>query len=146
MDTITGALTYDGSVLDTVLNTVVLVVAIVALVAQGRSPWWVVLVVITVLQVVLWFALGVVGFSLIWSALAGAAVVELVGRRRMPGNRWALGVAAVAALVLIVYYAVTLPAITTVAHLLAVLVGIGVHALVRRTGRAGRARPAVPDR
>lgn len=136
MQTIISALTYDGSVFDTVLNAVVLVIVLAALLAQGRSPWWVVAIVVVVLQVVLWFALDVVGFSLVWSGLAGAAIVEFIAARRAK-RRWsALAVGVVASLAAILYYAVALPPITTIAHLLALLVGVGLTALARRVRRS----------
>jgi hypothetical protein len=130
--TIIAALTYDGSIVDTVLNAVVLIVVLAALVAQRRSPWWITLAVMTVLQVALWFAMGVVGFSLVWSGLTGAILVELIAQRRSPSRRWVLVVSAAVAGAAIIYYAVTFPPVTTIAHLLAVLVGAGIHALARK--------------
>jgi hypothetical protein len=119
------ALTYDGSVFDTALNAVVLVIMITALAVQSRSTWWITLVAMVVLQVVLWFALEASGISVVWSGLAGAALVDLVERRLSsrrtsaparlphatdPGPRQSvLATAAGIAVAAMVFYAVALP-------------------------------------
>jgi hypothetical protein len=151
------ALTYNGSVLDTTLNTVVLVILIAALAAQKRSPWWITFVAMVALQVVLWFALEAAGISVVWSGLAGAALVELGAGRTSsrhtvasdrppaaiitaPTRRRLLIAAAVVAMAAIVYYAVALPPISTVAHLLALLVGAGIHTVARGISRRSASR------
>ena len=139
MQTIVRALTYNGSVLDTVLNAIVLIVLVAALLTQRRSPWWTALVVVVVVQIAVWFALGVVGFSLVWSGLAGVAAVDLLVRRGTSG-RWMLRGALIIALAALLYYAVTVPPISTIAHLLAVAVGAGIHALALRAPRHLSAR------
>ena len=141
MDLIITALGYDGSVLDTVLNAVVLIAVLTALSAQRRSPWWIVLIVMAVLQVALWLAAGAVGFSVVWAGLAGAVVVELVVRSgSRPRQHSMLVIALVVVLAAIIYYAVTLPLITTIAHLLALVLGVGIHLLARRILRTSGAR------
>jgi hypothetical protein len=145
------ALTYNGSVFDTALNAVVLVILITALTVQSRSPWWITLVAMMTLQLVLWFALEASGISVVWSGLAGAALVDLVGRRlssrRTPAparlsratdpesRQWVLATAVGIAAAAMVFYAVALPPITTVAHVLALVVGAGIHALTRWVAR-----------
>ena len=141
MDLIITALGYDGSVLDTVLNAVVLIAVLTALSAQRRSPWWIVLIVMAVLQVALWLAAGAVGFSVVWAGLAGAVVVELVVRSgSRPRQHSMLVIALVVVLAAIIYYAVTLPLITTIAHLLALVLGVGIQMLARRILRTSGAR------
>ena len=141
MDLIITALGYDGSVLDTVLNAVVLIAVLTALSAQRRSPWWIVLIVMAVLQVALWLAAGAVGFSVVWAGLAGAVVVELVVRSgSRPRQHSMLVIALVVVLAAIIYYAVTLPLITTIAHLLALVLGVGIHLLARWILRTSGAR------
>ena len=141
MDLIITALGYDGSVLDMALNAVVLIAVLTALSAQRRSPWWIVLIVMAVLQVALWLAAGAVGFSVVWAGLAGAVVVELVVRSgSRPRQHSMLVIALVVVLAAIIYYAVTLPLITTIAHLLALVLGVGIHLLARRILRTSGAR------
>jgi hypothetical protein len=167
---ILDALTYNGSAFDTILNSVVLVVLIVALALQSRWPWRITFVGMAVVQVALWFGLGVTGISVVWSGLAGAALVELVARSRsarqrstsdlplpvgssvtarppagtaaIPDRRWMLRAALVVAFAAIVYYAVALPPISTVAHLLAVVVGVGIQVGARKLGRRSSAPKA----
>jgi hypothetical protein len=165
---ILDALTYNGSVFDTILNAVVLVVLSVAVAVQARRPWLITLVALAIVQVALWFGLGATGISVVWSGLAGAALVDLVSRpsptprpslaearetpnhqisdretpdggtpdRETPDPRWMLRAALVVAFAAIAYYAVALPLISTVAHLLALVVGAAVHLGARRL--AGR--------
>ena len=141
MDLIITALGYDGSVLDTALNAVVLIAVLTALSAQRRSPWWIVLIVMAVLQVALWLAAGAVGFSVVWAGLAGAVVVELgVRSGSRPRQHSMLVIALVVVLAAIIYYAVTLPLITTIAHLLALVLGVGIQMLARRILRTSGAR------
>jgi len=141
VDLIITALGYDGSVLDTVLNAVVLIAVLTALSAQRRSPWWIVLIVMAVLQVALWLAAGAVGFSVVWAGLAGAVVVELgVRSGSRPRQLSMLVIALVVVLAAIIYYAVTLPLITTIAHLLALVLGVGIQMLARRILRTSGAR------
>jgi len=141
VDLIITALGYDGSVLDMALNAVVLIAVLTALSAQRRSPWWIVLIVMAVLQVALWLAAGAVGFSVVWAGLAGAVVVELVVRSgSRPRQHSMLVIALVVVLAAIIYYAVTLPLITTIAHLLALVLGVGIHLLARRILRTSGAR------
>lgn len=147
------ALTYNGSVLDTALNICVLAVVIAPFVGQSRSLWWITLLVMVELQVALWLALNATGISVVWAGLAGAVIVDRVAARRGTGQPVAasgssrlssvtIGVAIAA----IAYYAVTLPPISTVAHLLAVGVGAAVHALVRTVERRESAPTAGPFR
>jgi len=141
VDLIITALGYDGSVLDTALNAVVLIAVLTALSAQRRSPWWIVLIVMAVLQVALWLAAGAVGFSVVWAGLAGAVVVELgVRSGSRPRQLSMLVIALVVVLAAIIYYAVTLPLITTIAHLLALVLGVGIQMLARRILRTSGAR------
>jgi hypothetical protein len=157
------ALTYNGSVFDTALNAVVLVILITALAVQSRSTWWITLVAMVALQVALWVALEASGISVVWSGLAGAALVDFVERhlasRRTPAparlshatdpesRQWVLATAVGVAVATMVFYAVALPPITTVAHVLALVVGSGIYALTRRVThwRADRHARKVTD-
>jgi hypothetical protein len=193
------ALTYNGSVFDTILNAVVLVVLCVAVAVQARRPWLITFVTLAIVQVALWFGLGATGISVVWSGLAGAALVDLVSRpsptprpslaearetpnhqisdretpdrgtpdgeapdggipdrgtpdrgtpdRGTPDRRWMLRAALVVAFAAIAYYAVALPLISTVAHLLALVVGAAVHLGARRlVGRTVTSKtPAVRE-
>jgi hypothetical protein len=150
MHIITPALTYDGRIFDTVLNTVVLLVLIAAFAVQQKSPSWITLVAMSALQVTLWFALGATGFSVVWCGLAGAVLVDLVAthtsRRRSPEsisrlNLWWIPLAAfIVVIAAIAFYAVAIPPISTVAHLLALAVGAGIDSLTASLPRWNRSR------
>ena len=151
------ALTYNGSAFDTMLNAAVLVILIVALAIQRRSPWWISLVVMVVVQVTLWSTLGATGVSVLWSGLTGVAVVEFVAGRESSGRtptatrsstatsplsrrRWMLTATILVALATLVYFAVTLPPLSTVAHLLSLGIGAGVHTVARSAVRRRASR------
>lgn len=103
-------------------------------------------------QVLLWFIVDAVGVSVIWATMAGYSLVLRTTRREAytPGRRRLLTVALVSVLIGIVYYAVTLPFITTVAHVVAVLLGIGFFILpgrfrIAKKAEQGRTRQKAPD-
>lgn len=126
-------LTYEGQVRDLVINYALVVLVllpyvVVATDAKGSGDWaWAAcLAVALVVQVLLWFAVGATGVSIVWSALAAFTLMDLwrgdIGRAQ-PNTFLAL-LALGGAGTGIVYYALTFPRITTIAHLCAVLLGI----------------------
>ncbi|SEK50347.1 hypothetical protein SAMN05428989_0237 [Pseudoxanthomonas sp. GM95] len=120
-------LTYDGCVLHSVINHGLCVVMTVALAwktpSSGRrhAGWLVCLLLVSALQVMLWW-FGAMGVSLVWCALCGYGLTQFRGTRG--AARVGLVVALLLAVAGLVFYAMTFPAITTVAHACAVLVGV----------------------
>ncbi|SKB39554.1 hypothetical protein [Luteibacter sp. 22Crub2.1] len=130
-DLIIRSLTYDGSVLHTTIN-----VALLAITTTGNAwawrarpfrawlPWLSVFVVMTAIQIGLWFLANAAGISCIWSALAGVALIQWQRTGAQDrASRLALAIAAAAGLVGIALYLVWLPPITTIAHLISAVVG-----------------------
>ncbi len=96
--------------------------------AKGSDGWaWATcLAIALVVQVLLWFAVGATGVSIVWSALAGFLLMDL-WRGDIGGahaNTFMALLALGGAGAGIVYYALTFPLITTIAHICAVLLGI----------------------
>ncbi|WP_260926598.1 hypothetical protein [Novosphingobium sp. 9] len=118
--------TYDGSVKHCVINYALVAAGVGLHTVPEASPvdqrggWVPLAVVIAVLQVSLWLVMNAAGVSLVWSALYGHAFAGTGGR----GRPLRLALLSAGALGL-VYYAVTFPPVTTVAHLLAALMGAG---------------------
>ena len=127
-------LTYDGQIRHVVINYALILLTVLPF-AFARSrprraaawPWGGCLGLAFGVQVLLWFTLGASGVSIVWCALAGYALMGFL--RAEPGlvpqsrvlTILALGSAAAG----ILYYALTFPALTTIAHLCAVVLGIG---------------------
>ncbi|MBX3014608.1 MAG: hypothetical protein KF832_24020 [Caldilineaceae bacterium] len=127
--TLMNSLTYEGHWLHAWLNAMLIVLTVLPFLRAPRPPGWrphqgwkLCLGIITLLQVALWFLADAVGVSLIWCAMAGFLAGES-WRGGFTQNRLAQA-ALLAALAAIVYYAIAFPLITTVAHLVAVLVGV----------------------
>ena len=131
---------YDGQIRDVAINYALIAIALLPYVFAGWRPagstdwnWAACLGTALVVQVLLWFAARATGVSIIWSALAGYTLMELwsggTGIARQNGfpALVALGGAGAG----IVYYALIYPLITTIAHLCAVVLGIGVCVSLR---------------
>jgi hypothetical protein len=134
-------LSYDGSLLHSVINHGLCLSSASALAWQaqrtgrGHRGWVCRLVLAVTIQVAFWW-LGAMGVSLVWCMLSGDALMQLRGARG--AARWGLVAALLLALAGLVFYAVTFPAITTIAHGCAVVLGWTMAALRARRRR----RPA----
>ena|SRR5688500_8083243 len=143
LHTIGNGLSYGGQLLHIFINYALILLTVAPFLLNGhrlasskQQGWIVNLVVITCLQVVVWFLAGGVGVSLIWCAMAcflalhywRGGFAEAEKRKRLTQ------VALIAALAAIVYYAVAFPVITTVAHLIALLVGMILFLIVGYKG------------
>ncbi len=134
------ALTYEGQVRDVVINYALIVLVVLPYVfvrnragGPGGWGWTVCLAIALVVQVLLWFAVQATGVSIIWSALAGFLLMDL-WRRAMGDaqpNRYLALLALVSTGAGIVYYALTFPPITTIAHICTVAFGIVVWFFLR---------------
>lgn len=138
---IVAGLTYNGSLLHIPINYGLIAITLVPFLAPGAhgsarlgSRWVGCFLIALAVQVLLWFVVDAVGVSVIWATMAGYSLMLRTTRREAytPDRRRLLTVALVCALIGIVYYAVTLPFITTVAHVIAVLLGIGIFFILPR--------------
>ena len=133
-------LSYEGSLRDVVINYALIVLVVLPYVfvrnragGPGGWGWAVCLVVALVVQVLLWFVVQATGVSIIWSALAGFLLTDIlrVGLSEAQPNSVLVLLALACTGAGIVYYALTFPPITTVAHLCAVLLGLAVWFVLR---------------
>lgn len=131
-EVIIRGLTYDGSVLHSVINHGLCVASVLALAwraqAMGRAhrEWVCCLLLASVIQVALWY-LGAMGVSLVWCMVSGFALLQV--RDTPVPARWGLVAALLLALAGLVFYAMTFPTITTVAHGCAVVLGVVIGAV-----------------
>ena len=153
LQVIVAGLTYNGSLLHIFINYSLIALTLVPFLAPGAHGssrlgyhWAPCFLIALAVQILLWFIADAVGVSVIWATMAGYSLVLRTTRREAytPDRRRLLTVALVSALIGIVYYAVTLPFITTVAHVIAVLLGIGIFSIV--PGRFRRAQKASQGR
>lgn len=135
-----NGLTYEGQLLHIIINYTLIILTVAPFLLHRDSSnnrkhrgWLESFAIITFFQVVVWFAMNAVGVSLIWCTMAGYIGVCYWRdglRQEKVTNRWTL-VALLSAFAAIIYYAVVFPIITTVAHVVAVLIGIGLYFIMR---------------
>lgn len=140
LHTLSNGLTYEGQLLHIIINYTLIILTIVPFLLDRDSStnwkyrgWIVSFVIITSFQVAVWFLIDAVGVSLIWCTMAGYIVVYywLDGLRQDKVTNRLARVALLSAFAVMVYYAVVFPIITTVAHVVAVLIGIGLFFIMR---------------
>ncbi len=128
-------MTYDGQIRDVAINYGLIAIALLPYVfaAQRREDvtdwsWAACLGIALLVQVLLWFTVRATGVSIIWSALAGYTFMELWsgGTGIAQQNGFLALVALGGAGAGIVYYGLIYPLITTIAHLCAVVLGVGI--------------------
>ena len=134
LQVIANSLTYEGQALHIIINYALVALTVVPFLCprcrgQRRSSyaWLGSLAAAAGVQVVVWFAAQAVGVSIIWCAMAGYLFIDYTrGNSGQAREKPQLAmVALVAAGLGIAYYAVTSPIETTVAHLVALVMGIG---------------------
>jgi uncharacterized membrane protein len=128
LPTIVRALTYDGDTQAMIINYALLVMTLAPFLLGTvirRGAWIICFIVITILQVIMWFAADAIGVSLIWAAMAGFLALTYANKRA-DQSALVIGVL-VLAFAGIVFYGVTYPITTTIAHVVAVLVGVVVY-------------------
>jgi hypothetical protein len=145
LEVIINGLTYQGQVLHIIINyTLIILLVMPFLLFDNRVPseeshaWLGCLVIAVIVQVAVWFAarvggISAVGVSLIWCVMVGYFLIDY--------SKGKLGRAVyIRAFVLvtlgasfggIIYYMVAFPAITTIAHLVAAGIGVGLFYLMR---------------
>lgn len=130
-----NGLTYEGQVLHIIINYALVALTVIPFprpdnrVQRGSSHAWLgCLAIASGVQVVVWFTMRAVGISIIWCAMAGYLFMDYtrgdIGQAREKPQL--AMVALVAAGIGIVYYAAAFPIDTTVAHLVALVMGIGI--------------------
>ncbi|MEO0470182.1 MAG: hypothetical protein AAF206_11215 [Bacteroidota bacterium] len=141
-----GGFFYRGNLLDIGINYLLLFLCLLPFFhAKGRQKellgreWLWISLLFLVLQIWIWFSEHETGISLIWSALAGVNLI-LIWRNWKeaefaPRIRNLLIMSLIAVLLGDLYYAITLPPITTIAHGIASVVGMGVYGVMRLVGR-----------
>lgn len=110
MQRIVDGLTYNQNTLHCVINYTILIASL----SEGCLP---ILLIFTTLQVIIWFTTNRPGISLIWCGLMGYHLIDPNIFLVFPFSG-------------ILYYAVTLPLITTVAHIIAVILGYYITTVV----------------
>lgn len=133
-------LTYAGNLQHSLINYGLIALTLLPFFAPDKgqsSPvarrWLSCLLVAVVVQALLWFLADAVGVSIIWCMMAGYTLLVYLtaGSSVDPRQHRLLVVALISALLGIAYYAWTFPLITTVAHGMAVALGIGLFFLFR---------------
>ncbi len=133
--TLIDGFTYNGSALHIIINYAVLFFSVLphltAAQKKGRRIFWLVLLISLLVQVALWFIFKGAGISVIWCSLAGYNLLLFRRTKLKTGdrNKTLFLISLFTALAGIIYYAVTLPPITTIAHVVGLLMGIGLFYL-----------------
>lgn len=139
LQTLTRAAFYDGSLFHSIINYALIAGAVQLhrlpplRLTCGWHAWVPLAILIAALQVIVWFSADAVGVSLIWSALYGHAVAALAGQRRRGFGLLRQSAYAVVLLAMgaggYLFYAITFPPITTIAHSVAAAIGASWYAL-----------------
>lgn len=142
---IINGLTYKGQALHIIINyTLIILVVMPYLIFDNRAQnneiraWLGCLVIAVIVQVAVWFAartvgISAVGVSLIWCMMVGYLLIDYSKGNlgRIGYSRGFVLVALSAGCGGIVYYMLAFPTITTIAHLVAVNIGVGLFYLMR---------------
>ena len=140
LQVIVNGLTYEGNILHSLINYSLIVIMVVPFLVSSMPPpgvriprWIICLLIALAAQIILWFVADAVGVSVIWCTMAGYSLMERIDFGRTPElfhyHLFTTGL--ICALGAILYYALTFPMITTLAHGIAVLMGIGIWYLLR---------------
>lgn len=132
MQTIVSGLTYDGDIPSMIINYGMIAVTLAPFLLDAvvkQSKWIICFVLSLIIQVLLWFVADAIGVSIVWCMMAGFLSLAYwnKGSDRPPLVIGAL----LATLAAIMYYAITYPAITTIAHVLAIIVGVLIYLATR---------------
>lgn len=136
--------TYSGSWFHTAINYALIAVVVLPYLFPNqlnsgvRRTWVYPLVISIILQVAFWFTLGVQGVSIVWCVMTGFTAAVLFAQRRSERSanvrrnvRRTMIFSLAAAFAGTVFYAVSFPPITTIAHVSAVILGITLFAALR---------------
>lgn len=135
ISTIENGLSYNGSALHMLINYFLIGISVLpycigTVRRQSSGAWVLALLIVSLVQVLLWFLLGVVGVSVIWCAMTGYLLVDF--KRRGLKLAWKNGLMLFSILMGvggIFYYFISFPMLSTVAHVVALLIGGGLFLL-----------------
>ena len=139
VQTVIDALTYKESIEPCIINYALIGVAVLPYLVspiqskENRLSWLWALITSVFVQVLIWFAFNAIGVSVIWCAVIGFNVIyfRITASRLTSVTRVLFLIGYVLALIGGLYYFVMLPLITTIAHALAFLMGIGLFYLYK---------------
>ncbi len=132
---------YDGNLKHSVINYLLIAFSLLPYLVKANAAkassnvWLSVFIISLVIQIINWFVFDVSGVSVIWCCMAGYNFMYILksGDSMYTDNKILFIVNLLTAIAGIVFYAITLPIITTWAHIIAVLAGAGLfYLLVRR--------------
>ena len=147
IEVLVNGLTYHGQMLHIVINYALIFICLYPffkLKGQWkkvfRKYWISTFSIMSILQIYFWFTEDATGISLIWSALAGLNILILLRIQRqtdegMPLIKISFWISLFCVLFADIYYWFTFPAITTIAHLLATFMGMGIYGVVMLISR-----------
>jgi hypothetical protein len=140
LQAIVNGLTYEGNVMHSRINYSLIVITVMPFPVSSRHlpkvrvrRWIICLLIALAAQIILWFVADAIGVSVIWCTMAGYLLMERIHLSRTLElfRHHLFTTALICALGAILYYALTFPMITTLAHGIAVLMGIGISYLLR---------------
>ena len=135
IETLTNGFTYSGTTFHMLINYGLIVLTLLPLILLSKTekikPWHFAFIFSFLFQIFLWFFPGAEGVSVVWCAMAGFGLMHLLKNRLAitMAKYQLVGISLFPALIGNVYYAVTFPLITTIAHVCAVLMGMGLYFL-----------------
>ncbi len=132
LQTLAKGFTYSGAFQHIILNYSLIFLTLYSLILIRKSdstnikPWQTAFILSFSLQIFLWFYPGAEGVSVVWCTMTGFGLIHLLqGKIETTSAKYTLiGIALVPALLSNLYYAFTFPPITTLAHFLAILMGM----------------------
>ncbi len=145
LEVIINGLTYEGQTLHIIINYTLIMLVIMPFllsdnraVSKGSRAWLGCLAIAVIVQIAGWFAARVVGISavgvsLIWCMMVSYLLIDYSrGNLGRTGHRRRFVLVALGAgCGGIVYYMVAFPAITTIVHLVAAGIGVGLFYLMQ---------------
>jgi len=136
ISTIENGLSYNGSTLHMLINYFLIAISVLPYCIESvrrtkHRAWVLALCIVSLVQVLLWFLLGVVGVSVIWCAMTGYLLIDFKRRGLKPARKNGMMLFSILMGVGgIFYYFITFPMLTTVAHVVALLIGAGLFLLL----------------
>lgn len=143
IEVLINGFTYNGQMLHIVINYALIIICLYPLfkfTGQWKKifgKYWIsILSVMSILQIYLWFLENVTGVSFIWSALAGLNILIYLRIKRLKVEGVTmiiklLWISLLCVLVADIYYGFAYPAITTIAHLAATFMGMGIYGIIK---------------
>ncbi len=143
IEVLINGFTYNGQMLHIAINYALIIICLYPLfkfTGQWKKifgKYWIsILSVMSILQIYLWFSENVTGVSLIWSGLAGLNILIYLRIKGLkvegvPLVKKLLWISLLCVLVADIYYGFTYPAITTIAHLVATFMGMGIYGIIK---------------